>query len=108
MATSEKPGSSLFFTLDCAFHRRYVHASGGRRLIALHDAIRPQADRYIRLYTSVLVDSILTSVGEHAAIIAAIEAGCPDDAKRAMQAHWKDAAQRLAAVIERVGEWGSW
>ena len=105
---AEKPDSSLFFELDSAFHRRYVHASGGRRVIALHDAIKPQADRYIRLYTSVLVDSILTSVGEHDAIIAAIEGGSPDAAQRAVQTNWRDAAQRLSAAIERIGEWGSW
>ncbi len=107
-AAAEKPDSTLYFELDKAFHRRYMDASGGRRVIALHDAIKPQADRYSHLYTSVLVDSILTSVGEHDAIIAAIESGSPDAAQRAVQTNWRNAARRLSAIIERTGELGSW
>lgn len=107
-AVAEKPDPILYYDLDREFHRRYVEASGGRRVISLHDSIKPQADRYAHLYTSVLVDTILTSVEEHDAIVAAILRGNPHDAQRTVETNWRNAAARLGAVIDRIGERGSW
>lgn len=107
-AEAERPDPNRFFELDRSFHRRYVEASGRRRVIALHDAIKPQAHRYNYVYTSVLVDTIRTSAGEHDEIIAAIERGDADAAQQAVQMNWRNAAARLSVVIERLGERGSW
>ncbi|MBI4541080.1 MAG: GntR family transcriptional regulator [Gemmatimonadetes bacterium] len=107
-AHSPRPDANRIFDLDDAFHRRYVEGGGGARLLGLHDAIKPQAERYIRVYVSALVDQIHTSVEEHAHIVAGIERGHADEAQRAVQTNWRNAAQRLSQVIDTVGERGSW
>jgi DNA-binding GntR family transcriptional regulator len=47
-------------------------------------------------------------VAEHDSIIAAIAAGDPDAAQRAVQVNWRSAATRLSSVIARIGERGIW
>ena len=42
------------FDLDMEFHRTYVENVAGSRVIALHRAIKPQTERYVRLYVSTL------------------------------------------------------
>jgi len=96
------------FELDHTFHRRYVEAGAGPRLLALHDAIKPQAERYARLYVSALLNEIRTSAAEHQEIIRAIEAGDPEAARRAVQTNWHNAAERLSRVVDALGERGSW
>jgi DNA-binding GntR family transcriptional regulator len=83
-------------------------AGAGPRLIALHDSVKPQAERYIRMYISMLTSDIRASVAEHEQMIDAIEAGLPDDAQAAVQTNWRHAADRIARVIEVAGERGSW
>jgi DNA-binding GntR family transcriptional regulator len=99
---------SRLYDADERFHRRIVEASAGRRLLALHDAVKPQAERYIRMYISMLTGDIRSSVDEHEVIISAIEEGRADDAQRAIEVNWRHAADRLAKVIELAGERGSW
>jgi DNA-binding GntR family transcriptional regulator len=70
--------------------------------------VKPQAERYIRMYISMLTSDIRASVAEHDAIIAAIEAGKADDAQAAVQTNWRHAAERSGKVIEVAGERGSW
>jgi DNA-binding GntR family transcriptional regulator len=94
--------------LDEAFHRCYVEAGAGARLLALHDVIKPQAERYERLYVSLLTHDLLISAAEHAVIAREIRGGDPDRAQGAVQTNWRNAADRLGAVIESVGERGSW
>ncbi|HEU6450375.1 MAG TPA: GntR family transcriptional regulator [Gemmatimonadaceae bacterium] len=96
------------FETDMKFHRRYVEAGAGPRLIALHDAIKPQAERYIHLYTNSLLGEIDRSVEEHEAIIERIVSGSADGARRAVQRNWRNAAARLERVISVMGEHGSW
>lgn len=96
------------FQLDANFHRRYVVEASPPRLMALHDAIKPQAERYARLYVSALTDELGVSVAEHAVIICAIEDGEADTAQRAIQTNWRNAAQRVAALISEWGESGGW
>lgn len=96
------------FELDTRFHRGYVEAGAGRRLLELHNSMKPQAERYIRVYIRVLTAQIPISVKEHARIVEAIEAGKPDRAERAVQTNWRNATERLNRVIEDVGERGSW
>lgn len=102
------PLDDELFRLDTLFHRTYVEAGAGRRLTELHDAIKPQAERYIRYYQTVLPQAIRTSVAEHAAIVAAIRAGGARAAHRAVRTNWRNAAARLAGVIEVRGERGAW
>jgi DNA-binding GntR family transcriptional regulator len=96
------------YDVDNQFHRRIVEASAGPRLLALHDAVKPQAERYIRMYISMLTTDIRVSVNEHDVIIAAIEEGRADDAEQAVQVNWRHAGERLSKVISVAGERGSW
>ena len=75
---------------------------------ALHAATKPQAERYIRLYISALVDEITTSVEEHNVIIRRIADGDAVGAQQAVDTNWRNAAVRLAKVIASLGERGSW
>lgn len=104
----EQLDRNLLFTLDTDFHQTYVAASAGPRLRMLHDAIKPQAERYVRLYTSALWGEVGTSVQEHKLIIDAISAGDEEGAQSAVQENWRNAALRLNQVIDSVGERGSW
>lgn len=97
-----------FFDLDQAFHNGYVEDVIGPRLRALHTAIKPQVERYSRLYVRTLQDELATSVREHEAIIRAIAAGDPTAAQRAVETNWRNAADRLTRVIAEHGERGSW
>jgi len=100
--------SNAIFDLDQSFHRAFVEAGGGPRLRALHEAVKPQSARYIRLYVSVLIDQIHKSVIDHEAIAAAIEAGDAGEAKAAVLRNWRNAGERLSHVIARFGERGIW
>ena len=57
--------------------------------------MKPQAERYIRMYISMLTSDIRTSVYEHDIITAAIDEGRADDAELAVQVNWRHAADRL-------------
>jgi DNA-binding GntR family transcriptional regulator len=102
------PDPSTLFDLDMAFHRAYVEAGAGPRLLSLHRAIKPQAERYARLYVNALLDEIRTSAAEHEVINAAIESGALHDAQHAVESNWRNAAHRLSRVIGARGELGSW
>jgi DNA-binding GntR family transcriptional regulator len=105
---ARQPKHDLLYELDEAFHRGYVTAAAGPRLRALHDVVKPQAERYERLYVSLLSRGIAPSVSEHKSIIRAIKAGDADAAQRAVQTNWRNAAERLGKVITTVGERGQW
>jgi len=96
------------FELDRGFHQAIVQASAGPRLLALQSSIRPQTERYWRLYASAILDRLSLSVAEHERIIEAIERGDSDAAQRAVQANWENGVDRLARVIDTMGERGSW
>ncbi len=107
-AAAKAPRHDLLYELDERFHRAYVTAAAGPRLRALHDAVKPQAERYERLYVSLLSRGLAPSVKEHDAITRAIRSGDADGAQRSVQANWRNAATRLGAVITTVGERGAW
>lgn len=107
-AEADRPDPNLIFDFDYDFHRSYVEAGAGARLLALHDSIKPQAERYNRIYTSVLVGEIRTSAREHDEIIAGIEEGDPERAERAVRTNFGNAAQRLSSIITDMGERGTW
>lgn len=96
------------FTLDERFHRRVVEAGAGPRLLAFHDSFKPQSERYGRIYSSALIDEMPTSVKEHEDVIRAIEIGDAEAAQVAMRRNWSNASQRLSAVIDTLGERGTW
>ena len=98
----------LLYDADERFHRGIVEAGAGPRLLALYDAVKPQAERYIRMYISMLTDDIRSSVAEHEIIVAAITEGRCDDAEMAVETNWRHAADRLSRVIELAGERGAW
>ena len=88
------------YEADERLHRRIVEACSGPRLVALHDSVKPQAERYIRMYISMLTSDIRASVAEHEAIIDAIESGKTDESQHAVQTNWRHAAERIGKVIE--------
>jgi len=106
--TRKRVPISRIFDLDQAFHSAYVEDVIGPRLRTLHRAIKPQVERYSRLYISSLVDELPTSVEEHAVIVRAISRGEPAAAQRAVETNWRNAAERLARVIAQHGERGIW
>ena len=97
-----------FYSLDIEFHRSYVEGVVGPRLLTLHRAIKPQSDRYSRLYVSVFLGQVATSVREHEEIADGIARGDADAAQRAAEMNWYNASERLARVIASHGERGNW
>jgi len=103
-----RPDHRRLFELDEVFHWCYVEAGAGARLRALHQVVKPQAERYERLYVSFLSDALKPSVLEHEAIALAIAGGAPELAAQAVISNWHNAADRLGQVIDTVGEQGRW
>jgi DNA-binding GntR family transcriptional regulator len=107
-AREPRPDHQRIFDLDQRLHRAYVDAGSGPRLLALHDSVKPQTERYIRLYISALVDEVAESVDEHRAVIERIAAGDPAGSESAVQENWRNAVARLSDVIDNYGERGTW
>jgi DNA-binding GntR family transcriptional regulator len=107
-AAAKSPRHDLVHDLDERFHKTYVDAAAGPRLRVLHASVKPQAERYDRIYVSLLMHSLDASVAEHTRIVDAINTGNPDAAQRAVQSNWRNAAERLGRVIENAGERGQW
>lgn len=108
LGRAERPDRNALFDRDTEFHHEYVYAAAGPRLRSLHDAVKPQAERYVRLHIHGFVNEILTSVNEHQDIVDAIAQGSAGRAQRAVQVNWRNAAGRLKRVIDEMGERGSW
>jgi len=107
-AALARPNHDALFELDSRFHLRIVQAGAAGRLRALHDAVKPQAERYERLYVSLLASEISTSATEHGDIVQAIDDGDDARAQDAVELNWRNAARRLSAVIAQAGERGAW
>jgi DNA-binding GntR family transcriptional regulator len=106
--TRKRGDVARIFDLDLAFHRAYVEDVVGARLLTLHRAIKPQTERYARLYISVLIDEMSASVKEHEAITRCIANGDRAKAQHAVETNWRNAAARLTRIISQHGERGSW
>jgi DNA-binding GntR family transcriptional regulator len=102
------PDAYRVFQLDASFHRRYVAGAAPPRLLALHDAIKPQAERYARLYVMALTNELDVSVAEHGVIVRAIRDGDAAAAQQAIQVNWRNAAKRIGTVIAEWGGSGGW
>ena len=107
-AHADRPDAYKVFHVDASFHKAYVVAGSPPGLLALHDATKPQADRYSRMYTAILTDQLDVSVAEHDATVCAIRDGKPDAAQKAIRVNWRNAATRLAAMINEWGGSGGW
>ncbi|HVU48976.1 MAG TPA: FCD domain-containing protein, partial [Terracidiphilus sp.] len=88
--------------------RTVIQAGAGARLLSLHKAIEPQAERYWRLYASSIINDLHLSIAEHEAIIDAVTGGDAERLERALQKNWENGLVRLERVIEIFGERGSW
>jgi DNA-binding GntR family transcriptional regulator len=108
VARSDVHASQRVFEADMKFHRRYVEAGAGPRLLALHDATKPQAERYVHLYANLFGDDLSRSLEEHKVIVERIASGNPDAASRAVQRNWRNAAARMQRMITMKGERGTW
>jgi DNA-binding GntR family transcriptional regulator len=108
LAKARRLDPNRIFDLDISFHSAIVEASAGPRLLELHRSTQPQAERYWRLYASAILDELGKSVEEHNEIIRAISKGDPDAAEKGIQLNWEYGADRLARVIDTIGERGSW
>ncbi|HMS01508.1 MAG TPA: GntR family transcriptional regulator [Gemmatimonadaceae bacterium] len=97
---------SRLHVLHGDFHRELVRSAAGPRLRASHDALNAQAERYERVYSS-LVAETPASVEEHDAIIDAIRRADVAGAERATENNWIRSAERLRRVIERAQELGA-
>ena len=87
-----------------AHHR----SRAGQRLAALHNAVRPQVDRYWRLYASSIISELNVSVSEHNDIVRAIRRGDAKAVHDALQRNWTSGYDRISRLIEIFGERGSW
>jgi DNA-binding GntR family transcriptional regulator len=106
-AAEPRPDHTRIFELDDRFHHAYMDAAGPR-VLAIHATVKPQAERYERLYVSTLTEELHTSVIEHRAIVKAIRTGNAAGAQAAVETNWRNAAERLVSVVAASGERGRW
>jgi len=96
------------YELDRTFHHHYMDAASPR-LRALYQVIEGHEERYARVYFVMLLpDAIDTFTREHDAITRAVARGDPTRAQQAARTNWRNAADRLAVAIDRIGERGGW
>jgi DNA-binding GntR family transcriptional regulator len=107
-AARPHPDPQRVFEAHSAFHLRLVEGVDAPRLHTLHAAIKPQSDRYRRIYGSALVPVAAEAAAEQKAVLDAIRAGDPAGAERLTRANWSNAADRMCTIIRDVGERGSW
>ena len=105
--SAARPDRKRIFDLDDRFHDGYMTAAGPR-VLAMHGTVKPQAERYERLYVTILTAELQKSVTEHRTIIKAIRSGNAAAAQAAVESNWRNAAERLAAVVAMAGERGRW
>jgi DNA-binding GntR family transcriptional regulator len=107
-AEAEPTDPEEVFDLHTRFHWHYMAGAEAPRLLELHRAIKPQAERYRRIYSTVFASESQVSVEEHEEIIRSIREADADSAQQAVQVNWRNAADRLGRVIDVLGERGSW
>ena len=60
-AEQAHPDANAMFDLDQSLHRLREEAAAGSRLLALHEAIKPHAERYGTCYYCAVTDAMLAS-----------------------------------------------
>lgn len=96
------------FDIDKRFHTTIIEAGAGRRLAALHASVRPQVERYWRLYATSILNDLGQSVAEHHEIVESIRKGDQSAVQRALNQNWNGGFERIRGLIEMFGERGSW
>jgi len=86
-----------FHTADEGFHAAIADLAGHRGIWRLIQQVKTQVDRYRRL-TLPVPGRMSRVVDEHAAVVAAIAAGEPDQASAAMAAHLNGLSASIADV----------
>ncbi len=105
-ARARTPDTDLLYDLDEAFHQAIVDRAGSPRLRQMHRSIKPQAERYIRVYAGMLLGRLPAAIREHRAIVRAIVAGRAASAERAIVTNWRNGVEALSRVIQHLGERG--
>jgi DNA-binding GntR family transcriptional regulator len=108
IANAKKDNRDAIFQLDTNFHRTIAEANSGPRLLQMLHIIKPQIERYSRLYASGIIDSLHHSVQEHRSIISAIDEGDVAKVETALHTNWMNGANRLFTLIQYLGERGTW
>ena len=75
---------------------------------ACYKSVRPQVERYWRLYASSIINELHVSVAEHDAIIRAIRKGDEAAVHGGLARNWSGGFERISRLIEIFGERGSW
>jgi DNA-binding GntR family transcriptional regulator len=108
IATETPVNPRRVFDLDTTFHSRFVEASAGPRLMGLHRQVKPQIERYWRLYATSILNDLHLSVSEHDEIIASIRGGHSRAIARSVSNNWVGGLTRVSKLIHLFGERGSW
>jgi GntR family transcriptional repressor for pyruvate dehydrogenase complex len=99
MAAADKAGDvDAFVSADLAFHETVLHAAGNGLIAALLDPL----SRLLvpaRQQTSEIDDIRRHALEHHAAILDAIRAGAPDEARRAMYQHIEQTRADLRVYV---------
>jgi len=105
-----EPDPATFLDLDREFHRAYVAAAGRPRLLAAHETLRPQFERYARIYAVHIVGGgqLSQTVREHGDIITCLGKKDPRASRDAVHRNWHHGVTRLLAIIDQVGARGDW
>lgn len=99
-ARASPPDQNHVFDLHTRFHAQYMIALRRPRLRNIHQGIKPQAERYRRIYSAIAGHSEI-SAEEHQIILRRIEEGDAEGAQRAVQSNWRNAGDRLAGALAR-------
>jgi DNA-binding GntR family transcriptional regulator len=107
-ADGADPDPQRVFEWHSAFHVGLVSGVGAPRLRTLHAAIKPQSDRYRRVYGSALVPVAAEAAAEQHLIVSAIRSGNSEKAEDFARTNWANAADRICRIIRDAGERGGW
>jgi DNA-binding GntR family transcriptional regulator len=94
-----------YFQLDADFHEHYWNAAEHPRVSGILDFVKPQAERYIRVYTRAWISEISRSVRDHQQIVAAIRSGDRREAQEAARTNYRNATARLAEGFNDMATW---
>jgi DNA-binding GntR family transcriptional regulator len=108
IAASKNVELRSVFDLDTRFHHEIIAASAGPRVLTIHHMMKPQIERYWRLYAHTIIQDLHLSVSEHEQIIAGISKGNARATERGLANNWRKGAERIYSLIDLFGERGSW
>lgn len=105
----EDRSTETIFELHSRFHVLPLEFIDAPRIRAMHTSIRPQVERYRRIYVGAVPrEGFAAELREHEPILQALEQGDGAAARAAVEANWAAAAERLAGLIGAVGDRGNW